>query len=61
MALIPIDKINIAWANIKNQKIDGINLQPIIAYYESTWLNGVEQFKPSAWNHFDFIGPKTMT
>jgi hypothetical protein len=59
LALTPIDKINIAWANIKNQKIDGINLQPIIAYFESTWLNGVEQFKPSVWNHFDFIGPKT--
>jgi len=59
LALIPIDKIDIAWANIKNQKIDGINLQPIRAYFESTWLNVVEQFKPLVWNHFDFIGPKT--
>ena len=34
-------------------------MEPIIKYFESTWINGTEQFKPSVWNHFEFIGPTT--
>jgi len=36
-----------------------VDLEPIIKYFESTWINGTEQFKPSVWNHFEFIGPTT--
>ncbi len=59
LALIPLDRLDEGWNHIKTQKIEHVNLNPIIKYFEDTWLKGIDQFKPEIWNHFEFIGPRS--
>ncbi len=59
LALIPLDRLDEGWNHIKTQKIEHVNLNPIIKYFEDTWLKGIDQYKPEIWNHFEFIGPRS--
>ena len=34
-------------------------MNSVVEYFESTWINGIEQYKPLVWNHVEFIGPTT--
>jgi hypothetical protein len=60
-SLVPMDKIPECLFHIKDQVIPGCKTkqEAILNYFEKTWLNGVEHFKPRVWNHFDYIGPRT--
>jgi hypothetical protein len=55
--MVPSTSYKQAWEIIKNSKPKGVNVQPIINYFESTWING--RFEPATWIHFDDIGPRS--
>ena len=58
MAVIPIDQVHEAWDQIKKEadSID-VNVQPIIKYFEKTWLYG--DFPPEDCNQFGIFDMRT--
>ena len=56
LALIPEDQVEGAWSMIKGTPV-GLDVQPIINYFERTWMRG--HFQPSMWNHYGTYGPRT--
>ena len=57
LAFVPLNRLVEGLNIIKNKIIEGIDTEPIIAYFEKTWING--NWSPSVWNYFDYIGRKT--
>ena len=35
------------------------NVIDFVAYFERTWINGVQWMKPEVWNYFYYIGRRT--
>ena len=57
LAMVPVKDIDRAYAIVKSNVPDNIEVKPILDYFEKTWLNG--QWKPAVWNHYDDDGPRS--
>ena len=58
LAVVPIEKLQDAWDLIKlESKEINVNVEPIIKYFEKTWMTG--DFQPADWNQYGEFDQRT--
>ena len=46
-----------AWLGVQQEAPQILQVDSLVEYFDSTWING--QFQFQQWNYFDFDGPRT--
>ena len=57
IAFCPPSFVCPAWLAVKQEDPQIPQVDSLVEYFDSTWVNGQVQFKQ--WNYFDFDGPRT--
>ena len=57
IAFCPPAFVRPAWLGVQQEAPQIPNVDSLVEYFDSTWVNG--QFQFQQWNYFDFDGPRT--